>query len=151
MADWKNILIAVDEMESSLRAVKYVGELTQNVDNVSICLLHIYPEPAPDFFQKGGSLEEYQTHRIDRAALLCKQCQEILVEMGVKQEALDCTCRMAEGKTISDTILSVREAGGYGTVVTGKRGISKAEEFLFGSMSNSLARRCSDFTTWIVG
>ena len=40
---------------------------------------------------------------------------------------------------------------GFGTVVTGKRGVSKAEEFLFGSISNALARHARDFTAWIVG
>jgi hypothetical protein len=45
MADWNNILIAVDETESSLRAVKYVRQVTRNVQTVSICLLHVYSEP----------------------------------------------------------------------------------------------------------
>ncbi len=58
---------------------------------------------------------------------------------------------MAEGRTISDTLLEVRQKGNFGTVVTGKRGVSKAEEFLFGSISNTLARHCNDFTSWIVG
>ncbi len=58
---------------------------------------------------------------------------------------------MAEGKTISETLLEAQRMGNFGTVVTGKRGVSKAEEFLFGSISNALARHCNDFTTWKVG
>ncbi len=73
MADWNNILIAVDEMESSLRAVRYVGQIARNVENVSICLLHVYPEPPPDFHQKGGVLEEYQAQRIVRAEHIFEQ------------------------------------------------------------------------------
>jgi nucleotide-binding universal stress UspA family protein len=151
MADWNNILIAVDEMESSLRAVRYVGQVTRNVQAVSICLLHIYPEPPPDFHLKGGLLEEYQTQRIFRAQRIFGRCLEILVDAGIKREAIYCTTHMAEGKTISDTLLEVRKKGNFGTVVTGKRGVSKAEEFLFGSISNALARHCNHFTSWIVG
>jgi nucleotide-binding universal stress UspA family protein len=151
MADWHNILIAVDEMESSLRAVEYVGQITRSVDNVSICLVHIYPEPPPDFHLKGGRLEDYQSQHIDRAEHIFDRCLEILVGTGIKREAIYCTTHMAEHKTISDTLLEVRRKGDFGTVVTGKRGVSKAEEFLFGSISNALARRCNDFTTWIVG
>lgn len=58
---------------------------------------------------------------------------------------------MAEGKTISQVVLEVQAEGSFGTVVTGKRGVSKAEKFLFGSISNALARHSKDFTSWIVG
>jgi nucleotide-binding universal stress UspA family protein len=151
MADWNNILIAVDELESSLRAVEYVGQVARSVDKVAICLLHIYPEPPPDFHLKGGILEEYQTQHIARAEHIFGRCLEILIGADIKREAIYCTTHMTEGRTISDTLLLVRQRGNFGTVVTGKRGVSKAEEFLFGSISNALARRCNDFTTWIVG
>jgi len=151
MADWNNILVAVDEMESSLKAVSYVGQITSGLKNVSICLLHVYPEPPPDFHAQGGLLEEYQAQRIAKTKHIFNRGIEILVETGIKRESVYCTTHMAEGKTISETVLEVREMGDFGTVVTGKRGVSKAEEFLFGSISNALARRCNDFTTWIVG
>lgn len=151
MAEWKNILVAVDEMESSIRAVSYVGHVTQDVSNVSICLLHIYPEPPPDFYVNGGLIDEYQSQRIARAEYIFQRGKEILVKGGLKREAIYCTTHMAEGKTISDTLLEVRRMGNFGTVVTGKRGVSKAEEFLFGSISNTLARHCNEFTAWIVG
>lgn len=151
MADWYNILIAVDEMESSLRAVRYVSQIAKDVKKVSICLLHIYPEPPPDFHLKGGILEDYQAQRIARAENIFGRCLEILINADIIREAIYCTTHMAEGKTISDTLLEVRRMGNFGTVVTGKRGVSKAEEFLFGSISNALARHCNDFTSWIVG
>ncbi|MFW2366784.1 MAG: universal stress protein [Desulforhopalus sp.] len=151
MADWKNILVAVDEMESSIRAVNYVGHVTQDVSNVSICLLHIYPEPPPDFYVNGGLIDEYQSEHIGRAELIFQRGKEILIKGGLMREAIYCTTHMAEGKTISDTLLEVRRMGNFGTVVTGKRGVSKAEEFLFGSISNTLARHCNEFTAWIVG
>jgi nucleotide-binding universal stress UspA family protein len=151
MADWNNILIAVDEMESSLRAVKYVGQVSKNMPAISICLLHVYPEPPPDFERKGGILEEYQAQRIVRAEHIFDKCLEILVGADIIRDAIHCTTHMAEGKTISETVLEVQKTGNFGTVVTGKRGVSKAEEFLFGSISNALARHCNDFTTWIVG
>jgi nucleotide-binding universal stress UspA family protein len=151
MADWNHILIAVDEMESSLRAVRYVGQIAKNMPSISICLLHVYPEPPPDFERKGGVLEEYQAQRIVRADHIFEKCLEILVDTGIIREVIHCTTHMAENRTISETVLEVRKTGNFGTVVTGKRGVSKAEEFLFGSISNALARHCNDFTTWIVG
>jgi len=151
MAELNNILVAVDEMESSLRAVKYVGNITRGIKELSICLLHVYPEPPPDFYSQGGLLEDYQAQRIAKAEAIFGRGLEILVETGINRESIYCTTHMAEGKTISETLLEAQRNGNFGTVVTGKRGVSKAEEFLFGSISNALARHCNDFTTWIVG
>lgn len=151
MGNWYNILVAVDAMDSSLAAVQYVGRVAGKIADVSICLLHVYPEPPPDFSTRGGVREVYQAGRIARAEHIFQRCIEILVTAGIKREAIYCTTHMAEGKTISETLLKVRSDGDFGTVVTGKRGVSKAEEFLFGSISNALARHCHDFAAWIVG
>ena len=151
MGNWYNILVAVDAMESSLTAVQYVGRVAGKIAEASICLVHIYPEPPPDFYTKGGVREVYQSQRIGRAEQIFERCIEILVSAGIRREAIFCTTQMAEGKTISETLLEVRRMGDFGTVVTGKRGVSKAEEFLFGSISNALAHHCQDFAAWIVG
>ncbi len=151
MKQWTKFLIAIDEMESSLKAIHYVGRLTHVITEVSICLLHIYPEPPPDFLVSGGRLEDFQAKRIHKAELIFQQGLEILMGYGIKRDTIFSISRMAEGKTISDTLLEVRSTGNFGTVVTGKRGVSKAEEFLFGSISNALARNCNDFSVWIVG
>lgn len=151
MGELFNLLVAVDEMESSIQAVAYVGSVAGCLDNVSICLLNVYPEPPPDFFVQGGKLEQYQAQRIKKAEAVFSRGLEILADAGIDRQKIYCTTHMAEGKTISETILEVREKGGFGTVVTGKRGVSKAEEFLFGSISNALARGTTGFTTWVVG
>jgi nucleotide-binding universal stress UspA family protein len=151
MSEWYNLLVAVDEMESSIKAVSYVGKVAGNIENVSICLLNVYPEPPPDFYVNGGELKNYQTQRIEKAEAIFERCIEILTELSIQRQKIYCTTHMAESKTISETILEVREKGDFGTVVTGKRGVSKAEEFLFGSISNALARHSNNFSTWIVG
>jgi nucleotide-binding universal stress UspA family protein len=151
MGDWYNILVAVDEMESSIKSVRYVGRIASALETVSICLLHVYPEPPPDFYINNGILDHYQGQRIAKADHIFERALEILVGVGIRREAIYSTTHMAEGKTISEAILEVRRMGDFGTVVTGKRGVSKAEEFLFGSISNALARHSNDFTTWIVG
>lgn len=151
MGEWHNLLVAVDELESSIKAVKYVGKVMANVDEVCICLLNVYPEPPPDFFVNGGDLDDYQHQRIQRAEVIFSQALEILHTSGIDRKKVYCATHMAEGKTISETILDACRKGDFGTVVAGKRGVSKAEEFLFGSISNTLSRQCQKFATWIVG
>ena len=52
--------------------------------------------------------------------------------------------------TVAELILHERQSGGYGTIVVGRRGMSKKEEFLFGSVSNKIVREARDCTVWVV-
>jgi nucleotide-binding universal stress UspA family protein len=151
MAQWEKILVAVDEGETSLRALRYVARMTAAMTEVSICLLHIYPEPPPDFYPNGGVLEIYRAEKEQRAEMIFAESEQVLIEVGIQPGAIRRAIHPAVGKTISQMVLDVQREGGFGTVVVGKRGVSKAEEFLFGSISNALARHSSRFTTWVVG
>jgi nucleotide-binding universal stress UspA family protein len=151
MMPWDNILLCVDSSQNSDRAVQYVARFVSHLPEVKICLLHVYPAPPPDYFTKNGSLEGYTARREQRGVKLLKRAEEILVGAGVDGTCISKVVAMAEGRSISQQVLAIRRQGNCGTVVTGKRGISKAEEFLFGSISNALARQSKDFTTWIVG
>ena len=151
MAESEKFLIALDETDASLKAVQYVGRMTRTISGISICLLHIYPEPPPDFFQKEGNLEAYKACREIRAEKMFVKAEKILMNAEIPLEAVSRDVHMAEGKTISEAVLEVQKKGEFGTVVTGKRGVSKAEEFLFGSISNTLARSSQGFVAWIVG
>ena len=51
---------------------------------------------------------------------------------------------------MAQDILEVLKDGGFGTVVIGRRGVSKAEEFLFGSVSNKIIHSVKDCTVWVV-
>ena len=83
--------------------------------------------------------------------LFLQEATIVLEDMGINGRDISQKICMAEGRTISQMVLDIRKEGQFGTVVTGKRGVSKAEEFLFGSISNALARHSRDFTAWIVG
>ncbi len=151
MTTWNRILIAVDKSETSMRAVRYVGYMAAGLADAHICLLHVYPEPPPDFYVQGGKLDRYQMLREGRMEIFLFEALNVLEAAGINGRNISQRICMAEGKTISQMVLDIRQEGQFGTVATGKRGVSKAEEFLFGSISNALARHSHDFTAWIVG
>lgn len=151
MARWEKILVAVDEGETSLRALRYVGRMAASMTDAFICLLHVYPEPPPDFYTNGGELEIYQTEKKERAEGIFAQGEKVLFEAGIRPDMIHRAIHLAKGRTISQMVLDLQREGDFGTVVVGKRGVSKAEEYLFGSISNALARNSSKFTAWIVG
>ena len=151
MKNWNRFLIAVEKSDTSLRAVRYVGYMAAGLADLHVCLLHVYPEPPPDFYVQGGMLDRYQMLREERAELFLLEALNVLEAAGISGRNISQRICMAEGRTISQMVLEIQKEGQFGTVVTGKRGVSKAEEFLFGSISNALARHSRDFTAWIVG
>jgi len=151
MAVREKLLIAVDETETSMHALRYVAQMARGMKEMTICLLHVYPEPAPDYYMKGGTLSAYKESQNAKAERVFSKAMTILTEAGVSKERISTDNRFTESKTISEELLTVRSEGDFGTVVVGKRGVSRTEEFLFGSISNALAQHSVNFTTWIVG
>jgi nucleotide-binding universal stress UspA family protein len=151
MTNWRKLLIAMDETESSIRAVKYVCELSGCTAGMTVCLLNVYPEPPSWYYREGKSLTEYKEEKVKAAQEAFETAIELLDEHGIFRKNITTISRMASGGTISQTILEEQKKEAYGTIVLGKRGVSKAEEFLFGSISNSVVRECKNFSVWIVG
>ena len=151
MNDWKKVLIAVDDTPTSDRGLAYAGNIIGKLEGVQVCLLHIYPEPPPDYYSKGGSLTDYKRQREEKAAAALDRGVETLAGFGIDRETITRDIQMAEQTTISEAILAAQRQGEFGTVVVGKRGVSKAEEFLFGSISNALVHHTHDCTVWVVG
>jgi nucleotide-binding universal stress UspA family protein len=151
MDDWKRILIAVNDSDDAMRAIHYVGQTTHLADSISIHLLYVHPDPPPDYYTKGGTLDAYREIMYDHAKQAMKTAISTLKKLGVNEKSIKTDIQLADGRTISQAILQAQETYQCSTVVVGKRGISKNEEFLFGSISNTLARKTKGFTTWIVG
>ena len=152
MNNWKKVLIAIDDTPTSDKGLRYAGKIMGKLPGVDVCLLHVYPEPPPGYYNTGKSLADYTSRQEAEADTLVQRCQQMLTEAGIAPESIMAEVRMAEEqKTISETILEVQEQGEYGTIVVGRRGVSKAEEFLFGSISNALVHHCRDCTVWVVG
>lgn len=151
MSDWKRIIIAIDESPRSTNAIEYVASIAGHLAEVQLCLLHVYPEPPPDYYQSGATLDEYKAEQEERAKLLFAQAKKVLQARGIAPQAITSRCRIAGQQSISATILDLQVRENYGTIVVGKRGISKAEEFLFGSISNALIHNGRDIAVWVIG
>ncbi len=151
MTDWQRIIIAIDGSERSLHAVDYVASLANRLPELSLCLLHIYPEPPPGYYKTGSTLDQYQQEQQEKAGHLFLQALQIFERYGMSHDQIVSRCEMATGQTISGAILELQTKEGYGTIVVGKRGISKAEEFLFGSISNALIHNAKGIAVWVIG
>lgn len=150
MKDWKRIILAIDDSKRSLNAVEYVGCMVGHVQDIRLCLLHIYPEPPPNYHLT-GTLETYKNTQEEQAKQLFTKARAVLHSYGIDPAAVTAKCLMASHTTISAAILDMQLQEKYGTIVVGKRGIPKAEEFLFGSISSALVHTGKDIAVWVVG
>ncbi|WP_286181832.1 universal stress protein [Desulfovibrio sp. Huiquan2017] len=74
-------------------------------------------------------------------------CSQYIDSCAARPEgAVDCS----HGRNRSLEILDIADEGGYGTLVAERRGVSKAGEFLFGSVFNKLVHHAKAHTVWVV-
>lgn len=148
---WNRILVAVDEKPISLDAVNYVAAVLTGSSNCRVDLLAVLAPPNPDNFPDEQSHAARSREIEQQLNQVLATGEQILLEAGLPREAVSSRLEQAQGRRVSDVILQVQTEGGYGTVVLGRRGLSKAEEFLLGSVSNAVMHQAADCCVWVVG
>lgn len=161
--NFKRILLAVDASENALRAVEYVGALAAGGQGFEIKLLCIERLPHRDLYADEESWKQSceENRRILKDFLA--NARKKLIQMNVPDSAVtetyktSCVSPFTEtapacsrGTSVAQEIMDALREGGFGTVVVGRRGVSKAEEFLFGSVSNKIIHSAKDCTVWVV-
>lgn len=157
----RRILLAVDGSESSWRAVDHVSFMLMNSPHVYVTLFHVnswrgesceigLPESEP------GS--EPESGEDDAEAVIAqgnKRCfDSFLAEArkkfegaGLSQKQVDVR-QVKKSISVARAIVAEAEAGHYGTVVVGRKGMDRA--FYMGSVSNFVLDRASDRAVWLV-
>lgn len=146
-----NILIAVDLSENSLKAVDYVAALTSCHPSVKVTLLHVIKEPSPDIMPDEKQRKNHIERVRSEVLALMEQAARRLTSAGVPEGHVRIkiqTCK--KPVSVSELILNEQKCGGYGTIVIGRRGVSKREEFLFGSVSSSVMREAKLCAVWVI-
>ncbi len=161
--DVNKILVAIDGSENSKRAVEYVADVVKGCRDFEITLLHIERLPDRDVFpDEDAWKKECVAHRGKIESFLSEN-KKMMAEYSIPEKMVStdymesCDSPLAKepsfcsrGTSIARDILHVAEKGHFGTVVIGRRGVSKAEEFMFGSVSNKIVHSGKNCTIWVV-
>jgi nucleotide-binding universal stress UspA family protein len=145
-----NILIAVDESENSRRAVSYVGKLLEGMPSFKVMLLHIINEPDEDYFADDGERKRWIAEKQETADRVLDEAMTMLVDEGFEPERIFPQVKVRYCPSIAECILHEAEATQSETIVVGRKGVSRKEEFLFGSVSNRIIHQAKDCTVWVV-
>jgi nucleotide-binding universal stress UspA family protein len=149
-ASHKNILMAVDDSANSRRAVEYTAQLLGGVEGIHVTLLHVIPLPEEDFFPDENQKEEWLSHYREKMEATLEDYRQLLIEAGFKEAALEKRLPLRNCPSMAECILAERGRGAYGTIVVGRQGLSRKEEFSFGSISSKIVNHPRQCTVWVV-
>lgn len=161
--DANKILIAVDGSENSRRSIDYVSDILRGCGQYTIKLLSIEHLPDRDFFADDAAWKKACAEKREELLSFLSDGKKMLAEQGISENMIhtdyieNCHSPLpgepgycSRGTSIALDILHVAKEEKFGTVVIGRRGVSKAEEFMFGSVSNRIIHSGSDCTIWVV-
>lgn len=146
----KHLLVAVDESDSSRRAVLYVADFLGGFPGFTVTLMSIIPEPEEDFFETEAELNNWLKEKLDSANRMLENYKKILIQSGFPEEKVRFRSCVGEAKSLSDAILETRCDLTCCTVVVGRHHKTKTEEFLFGSTSSRLIHEAKNCAVWVV-
>jgi nucleotide-binding universal stress UspA family protein len=146
----KNILIAVDESENARRAVVYVGQLLGGLEGFKITILHVVPEPEEDYFPTSVEKEKWFTQYGEKVDVMLKDYRQLLIKKGFAAEDVTIRSTVRYCPSMAECILSECYETEYSTIVLGRQGLSRSEEFLFGSISSKIVNHARKCTVWVV-
>jgi nucleotide-binding universal stress UspA family protein len=146
----RNILIAVDMSDNSARAVSYAKDLLEDLPGFRITLLTIVQVPSEDYFPAESEREAWIDEQKAVAEGVLKSHEALLTGAGFRKESIECRIIAKECASLAECILEEQQKLDCGTVVIGRRGISRKEEFLFGSTSNKILHASRECSVWVV-
>ena len=147
---YKNILIAVDESENARRAVSYVAELLGGVEGFEVTILHVIPLPEEDFFLTASDKEKWLSQYRVKIDAMLEEYRQILIGAGFHPSDVSVRSPTRYCPSMAECILAERDEREYGTIVVGRQGLSRTEEFIFGSISSKIVTHARNCTVWVV-
>jgi nucleotide-binding universal stress UspA family protein len=73
-----------------------------------------------------------------------------LIKAGFNPENVSVRSMLKYCPSMAECILAERDDTQYSTIVVGRQGISRSEEFLFGSVSSKIVTHARKCTVWVV-
>ncbi len=146
----KHILIAVDESENARRAVSYVGQLLGGLPGFKVTVLHVIPDPEEDYFPEQKEKDNWLARTKQKVDTMLADYRQILIDAGFSKDNVSVRSTLRYCPSMAECILSERDETLYDTIVVGRKGVSRSEAFLFGSVSSKIVNHAENCTVWVV-
>jgi nucleotide-binding universal stress UspA family protein len=146
----RHILIAVDDTESSQRAVLYVADFLGDAPGFRATIFSLLPLPTTEFFESEEERSTWIRERLSKMEGLLETYRKILIQSGFPEEKVFSEVVVKESPSIAEGIMDEQQKLGSCTIVVARHGISREEEFLMGSTTNKLLHMPKNCSLWII-
>lgn len=152
----RKILAAVDGSLFSFNALRYLGQLFTDLNEISVDLLYILPSPplaiGSEWLSEDDRLLSLSPEMRGRYASANRFMEEAVLQLGrrgIAPQQVSCHIQLARAGVAADIIHAAKK-GSYDALLLGRRGIGALEEMIGGSLSSSATKHCYEFPIWIV-
>jgi nucleotide-binding universal stress UspA family protein len=146
----KRLLIAIDESENSKMALLYVADFLGGLDGFQVKMLSVLSVPDAGFYDSDDARQKWIEARKDDLSDMLERYRQILIQSGFPDQKVGTEVSVTFDEPVSSVIIRKQEEYHACTLIVGRRGISKQEEFLFGSVSNKIIHKANKCAVWIV-
>ena len=149
----KKMLLAVDSSENSRKAVDYAANFAA-ANEAEVTLFNVVREFRLDFLDnsspRGAEIEMRILEKLERDVQhMFASYRKQLEWAGVNASRISVKHTL-QSRTRAGDILKEAKEGNYGTIVMGRRGLSKVHEFFLGRVTTKVLHRAAGFALWIV-
>ena len=127
-----------------------MADFLGGVPGFRVTLLTIIQKPSEDYFEASEERENWIADQCSGAEKMLQNYREMLLQSGFREDKVTIKVEARNCPSISDCILENQKKLGCCTIVLGRRGISKKEEFLHGSTSINIMHCGQNCAVWIV-
>ncbi len=159
----ERFLVALDNTEVSLKSIAYLARVLRGSPHVHLALCHVLPTASPNILTKEEVQRITKIHEEqprlrglywlledeDKMNVIFNRAREILWEGDFTADQISTHFRVHSGE-VAVVILDEARHLNCSTIVLGRRGLGRVREFLWGSVSRSVAKLAREITVWIV-
>lgn len=151
--DSPKLLVPVDGSPNSKRVLDKVAWLLAEAGPMEVTILHvvtplILKEMTLMWTELAYVESSIEQRVISDAEEMLFQAKTYLIESDVPAFAIN--TRLETRVPVVRSILKEAREGGYGSIMIGRRGISRIKRFLFGSVSNKVVQQARDMAVWVI-
>jgi len=132
------VLLAFDGSDGAIRAVNFIGAML-GTSGYEVNLTHVIRGDEKDFIAESEI----------RIGSAFDEAKSRLMKAGFKAEQLS-TQIITDAKSRGGAIVQEAQQGGYGTIVVGRKGVSKVRDFFMGRVSNKVVQLAKHSAVWVI-
>ncbi|MCP4691319.1 MAG: universal stress protein [Desulfobacterales bacterium] len=152
----KNVLIAIDDSNHSRQAVQYALAMSRVMEDLTCTLFHVQPSISQYILEEAekdpaarGRLKGIINKNREKAEAVLEQARERMLNAGADEARIK-TVSMPKLSGIAKDIMDYSLTNQLDAVVVGRRGVSKVQEAVLGSVTAKLLQHSRVTPVWVV-